>query len=405
MQTCLELIPDDVERVFVAYSGGLDSSVLLYLLVSKPRSFRIIPWHFNHGLQELAADMEKFCIEQARNYELEIRVDKLDLENADSNIEAEARQQRYRLLEQHCRTGDVVLTAHHLDDQAETFLLNALRGSGSAGLRGIARQRRLGEALLLRPLLGISRNQLEQYAAANDIAWVNDPSNKSDRFDRNYMRNQVLPLVQKRWPRFQSSLSTCCELQSETQQLLDEIAQQDYLQMRNPVSSGFSTLDVAGLLKLSPGRCKNLLRYWITNAGLSMIPHARLQELMNQLHAQADALPEIAMPEYVIRLYDQRLFLVPEDSVRQHSGVFEFDLNPDIEIIQYELVFTRQAVFEQIGMTDQGQSLSLRFRDQGQPDEDRHRLKRLFQKHRVPPWERNAVAQVYLDGKLSGILP
>ena len=404
MQTCLELIPDDVERVFVAYSGGLDSSVLLHLLVSKPRSFQIIPWHFNHGLQKPAARMEKFCIQQAEQYGLEIRVNKLALENIDSNIEAEARQQRYRLLEQHSRTGDVVLTAHHLDDQAETFLLNALRGSGSAGLRGIARQRRLGDALLLRPLLDYSRSQLEQYAVANDIAWVNDPSNQSDRFDRNYLRNQVLPLVQKRWPRFQSSLATSCELQSETQQLLDEIAEQDYRQLRTVASSGFATLDVTGLLRLSAGRCKNLLRYWVAIAGLSTIPHARLQELMNQLHAQADSLPEIAMPEYVIRLYDQRLFLVPDDSVRQHRGVFEFGLKSNIEITDFELILTRQAVFERIGMNDQGQSLCLRFRDEGQPDADRHRLKRLFQKHRVPPWERNAVAQVYLDGELSGLL-
>ena len=405
MQTCLELIPDEVERVFIAYSGGLDSSVLLHLLVSNPRNFRIIPWHFNHGLQELAADMEKFCIEQARTYSLDIRVDKLDLENIDSNIEAEARRQRYRLLLQHSGTGDVVLTAHHLDDQAETFLLNALRGSGSAGLRGIARQRPLGEAQLLRPLLGFSRGQLEQYAAANNIAWINDPSNQSDRFDRNYLRNQVLPLVKKRWPRFQASLATSCELQSETQELLDEIAEQDYQQIRNPVSSGFATLDVAGLLKFSPGRCKNLLRHWVASVGLSTIPHARLQELLNQLHAQPDSLPEIAMPEYVIRLYDQRLFLVLNNSIRQYKGVFAFGLNPDIEIARYGLSFKRQAVFEQIEMTDQGQSLSLRFRDQGQPDDDRHRLKRLFQKHRVPPWERSAVAQVYLDGKLSGLLP
>ena len=91
MQTCLELIPDDVERVFVAYSGGLDSSVLLHLLVSKPRSFQIIPWHFNHGLQKPAARMEKFCIQQAEQYGLEIRINKLALENIDSNIEAEAR--------------------------------------------------------------------------------------------------------------------------------------------------------------------------------------------------------------------------------------------------------------------------------------------------------------------------
>ena len=278
MQSCLDLIPDDVNRVFVAFSGGLDSSVLLHLLVSKTRNFEIIPWHFNHGLLYIAPRMEAFCIDRASRYGLEIRVDQLDLRNIDSNIEAEARHQRYLLFAEHTRAGDCIVTAHHADDQAETFLLNALRGSGSAGLRGIARQRLLGDALLLRPLLNFSRKQLEQYAAQQEIAWFNDPSNQSDRFDRNYLRNQVIPAVRERWPHFQDALSSASELQSEIQDLLDEIAALDYAELKAANSEGIATLDLPGLLQLSPGRRKNLVRYWIVEAGLPKIPQAPLQE-------------------------------------------------------------------------------------------------------------------------------
>ena len=103
MQSCLDLIPDDVNRVFVAFSGGLDSSVLLHLLVSKTRNYEIIPWHFNHGLLDIAPRMEAFCSDQASHYGLEIRVDQLDLKNIDSNIEAEARHQRYLMFAGHTR--------------------------------------------------------------------------------------------------------------------------------------------------------------------------------------------------------------------------------------------------------------------------------------------------------------
>ena len=404
MQSCLDLIPDHVNRVFVAFSGGLDSSVLLHLLVSESRDFRIIPWHFNHGLLDVAPRMEAFCIEQAQGYDLEIRIDPLDLNNIDSNIEAEARRQRYDLFRQHTGAGDCIVTAHHADDQAETFLLNALRGSGSAGLRGIARQRMLGDALLLRPLLQFSREQLEEYAAQHEIPWFNDPSNQTNRFDRNYLRNQVIPVIRTRWPHFQDALSTASELQSETQELLDEIAGLDFTALKAPASGGFATLDVAGLLQLSPARRKNLVRYWIADAGLPTLPQARLQELMKQLHAKPGTMPEVAMPDYTIRLYDQRLFLVREDTTRCANGEFEFELKPDIQIEQLGLQLERREIFEQLDLADKGQALTLRFRDKGQQNSDRHRLKRLFQKHRVPPWERSAIAQVYLDGKLAGLL-
>ena len=276
MQSCLESIPDDIRRVFVAYSGGLDSSVLLHLLLSSEREYEVRPWHINHGLVENASQMEQFCIQQAQAYGLEIRVDRLDLTNVDSNIEAVARQQRYRLFEENTQAGDCILTAHHADDQAETFLMNALRGSGVAGLRGIARQRRLGSTLLLRPLLEFSREQLEDYANRHELAWFNDPSNQNPRFDRNYLRREIIPLIRQRWPGYQDALATSSEIQSETQALLDEIGSQDYQDLHIPDPGKTDRLDINGMLQLSLPRRKNLVRYWITQAGLPNPPFTRL---------------------------------------------------------------------------------------------------------------------------------
>jgi tRNA(Ile)-lysidine synthetase-like protein len=125
---------------------------------------------------------------------------------------------------------------------------------------------------------------------------------------------------------------------------------------------------------------------------------------MNQLNARADALPEIAMSEYSVRLYDQRLFLVESSKLQNYHGSFEFALNPEIEIEQFGIRLTRHAIFTQLKIEDHDQVLTLKFRNDGQQNKDRHRLKRLFQKHRVPPWQRSTVAQVFLDGQLEGLL-
>lgn len=403
MQTCLDIIPGDVGRVFVAYSGGLDSSVLLHLATRAER-FEVVPWHVNHGLLEVAEQMQQFCVDEARRLGLEPRVDRLELGGLERNIEAEARRRRYRLFEQATVAGDCILTAHHADDQAETFLLNALRGSGSAGLRGIARRRRLGPALLLRPLLDYSRDQLEAYAREHEIRWFNDPSNRDLRFDRNYLRNQVTPLLKSRWPHFQSALATASDLQGETQTLLDEIAAADFDELRRAPSGGIPTLDVPGLLRLSAGRRKNLVRYWVAQRALAAVPNARLEELMRQLRAEPDSVPEISLPGYAIRLYDQRLFIVRDAPARCAEGQYDFGLDAEIEIAELDLKLCRRQVFERLGIDDAEQQLSLRFRVDGEANDDRRRLKRLFQQHRVPPWQRERVAQVYLDGRLEGLL-
>ncbi len=404
MHSCLELIPDDVERIYLAYSGGLDSSVLLHLLVSSQHRNKLVAWHINHGLLDAATSMEIFCSEQARHYDLELRIDRIEPGEIESNIEATARKHRYALFAAAIGSSDCVVTAHHADDQAETFLLNALRGSGSAGLRGIAKRRALGAGQLLRPLHGFSRQRLEAYAAQHELTWFNDSSNKDNRFDRNYLRNEVIPTIRTRWPHFREALATTSQLQAETQQILDEVAQQDYQALTSLDSRTDPTLDLIGLLQLSAGRARNLLRYWVARAGLAAIPGARLHEVMKQLHAKADAIPKIAMLGYSIRLYDQRLFLVRDDALHDCQGIFEFGLRQTIDIDGFDLHWCRDALFKRLQLDDQQQQVTLRYRSSGEQSSDRHRLKRLFQTHRIPPWERQSTAQVYLDGKLVGLL-
>jgi hypothetical protein len=170
-------------------------------------------------------------------------------------------------------------------------------------------------------------------------------------------------------------------------------------------------------LQLSDERARNLLRYWVASAGLGTVPGARLREVMSQLHAKSGSMPQIAMPEYSIRSYDQRLFLVRNDARHACQGVFEFGLNEDISIDEFDVKLCRADLFRLLQIDDQAQRVTLRYSgpDQkrgqrpAQPSDpqtaDRHRLKRLYQKHRIPPWIRPSTAQVYLDDKLVGLLP
>ena len=405
MLTCQKNLPANARRIYVAFSGGLDSSVLLHCLLAECPEDDIVVWHVNHGLQEAAPKMEDFCRQRADQLGVELRIDRLDMREVDRNVEAEARRRRYELFASVLEPGDLLLTAHHADDQAETFLLNALRGSGSAGLRGIAAQRELGSGQLIRPLLEYSRDELEAYAAQHEIAWCNDPSNAGLRFDRNFLRRQVMPVLKTRWPQLLRSFSTACELQVETRQILDEVADLDLAACTEHDGDHGVIIDIDRLLTLTPARRKNLVRHWIAAAGLASPPQSRLATLLQQLHARPDASPRIDLPGYSIRVYDRRLFLVADDSAEPVGDRFDFGLAPDIAVSALALDTTREAILARLGVEDDRQPLSIRLRNRGSRNADRHRLKRLFQQDRVPPWRRDSVPQVYLGDRLVGILP
>ncbi|MEM7561943.1 MAG: tRNA lysidine(34) synthetase TilS [Pseudomonadota bacterium] len=401
IQSCLEQLPEDCKKIYLAFSGGLDSCVLLHLLITADLRAEVIPWHINHNLVENASEMEAFCRQLTEQLGLDLKVDHLDNTTMLSNTEAQARKLRYQCFETKIASGDCLLTAHHADDQAETFLLNALRGSGVAGLRGIAKSIEFGKGLLMRPLLEINREALEEYARNQGLDWFEDPSNLDMGFDRNYLRKQVIPAFKTRWPNFENAFLRVADIQSEAQELLDDLAEIDFQEIKSIPSQTFDTLALKPFLLLSQVRQKNLIRYWILHAGFKSLPNARLHELLKQLRSKQDSIPEIRMDNYSIRRYDRRLFLVPlaiEEVIE--SGNAETD-DANVEI---ENFWGRQVIFEKIGIPDKNQAISLKFRNRNSPHEEQHRMKRLFQKYKIPPWQRDRIPLVYLDGKLEGIL-
>ncbi len=400
----LQQIPAEASRLVVAYSGGLDSSVLLHLVSKHCRPRPVLAWHINHGLQPAADDMEDFCRDLTKALDIPLRVDRLQLDRDSGNLEARARKARYQLFEEQAEAGDCILTAHHQADQAETVLLNLFRGSGTRGLRGIAEHRSLGSTPLVRPLLGISKQQLTDYAREHGLQWFDDPSNTELDFNRNYLRQQIMPAVVERWPMAEQKIADGARWQVESQDLLDELAAMDLFACEVRSEWG-AALSSDKLLQLSAARARNLLRYWLNQRGVELPALGRLDTLLTQLTGE-NSTAEITMPGYRLRSFDQRLFLLLEkDMPGSCKGYFEFRQQERVNLPGLQTPMSRQQVFKQLGINDRQQTLGVGFRETVADHlVSRHHLKNFFQSRRVPPWVRSSLPLVFIDEELSGYL-
>jgi tRNA(Ile)-lysidine synthase len=285
------LVPDypDVSLV-VALSGGLDSTALLAALASaeRPRSVKIRALHVDHGLRPGSTQWASHCRALARRLRVPLKVLTTKVERAKGeSLEAAARAARYRLLAGALDAGEVLLTAHHSDDQLETVLLQLFRGSGLPGLAGMPALAPFAKGWLARPLLSRSRPELEAWVRAQGLSWVEDDSNVDEKLDRNYLRRRILPLVRERWPGAASSVARSARHAADARVLLDTMARADVER-----ASYGESLSVRTLRALPPNRRRNALRFWITRAGYLAPDTRRLEEIAGPLlAARADANP------------------------------------------------------------------------------------------------------------------
>ncbi|MDY6981815.1 MAG: tRNA lysidine(34) synthetase TilS [Pseudomonadota bacterium] len=254
--------------IVVAFSGGLDSTVLLHLLhaahalgaIAAP--LRAV--HVNHALQSDADRWEAHCRAVCEQLHVEFRgVRSPVVQVPGTSLEESARDTRHSVFTETLSEGEVLALAQHRDDQVETVLFRLLRGSGAAGLAGMPRSRPCGAGMLVRPLLEVTRAELLEYARAHALTWVDDGSNADRRFDRNFLRNAVLPLLYERWPGLGSAVTRSAALSAEAAALCDELAVND---LRSVVGSNPRQLELAPLQQLSAARQRNVLRHWLQTA-------------------------------------------------------------------------------------------------------------------------------------------
>lgn len=397
-----------VSRFVLAYSGGMDSSVLLHAMQGLGLPMHAV--HVNHHLQPECGQWQQHCHAVCQACGVAFTAVDAPVEKApQQSLEESARTARYRRLFEQVGPEDALVSAHHQDDLAETLLLQLLRGGGPAGLAAMGMERMHEGRKHLRPLLGFSRTQLKDYARHHALAWIEDPSNDSLQFDRNYLRLEVMPRLAQRWPGAVQTLSRAAGLQAEAMQCLQALAELD---VQAATTGHAHILDIGPLQRLDAVRLKNALRGWIRAQGLQVPGRKMLEHIVQDL-----VYPEVsdtaAMQRWAngeVRRYRDRLYLLNPGLRHDPGQVLRWRIDRPLVIRSLNRVLHRSdlqhfGVVVPRGVTE----LTVQFRTGGErlrPAGQKHHrtLKNLFQEGDIPPWERERIPLLYHEGKLISVL-
>ncbi|MEJ2142608.1 MAG: tRNA lysidine(34) synthetase TilS [Gammaproteobacteria bacterium] len=401
----------------VAFSGGQDSHVLLHLLAGlrqQQPGLNISAIHIHHGLQEQADNWATHCKKVGGELNTDVQVIHVTV-NKEGSLEAAAREARYQAFKQIIKPGEGLLLAHHLDDQAETLLLQLFRGAGVAGLSAMPVVTTFAEGWLLRPLLDVPRKLIKKYADTHHLCWIDDPTNLDTSFDRNYLRHRVLPLLSQRWPSLTNTLSRAASHQAEAAALLDVMAEQDYQQCKGSHQK-FTTLSVSSLKKLGAERQRNLLRYWLRQVCHLPLPDTRhmLRIQSEVLTASSDATPLVEWQGIELRRYRNELYAKDgsrEQGYREaYMNQYPWDLLepfflPDGSMLLPELTSGIGMKASLMGKAN----IRVGFRKGGEQcrpvgRRHHHSLKKLMQEWGVPPWMRERVPLIFVGDEIAQVV-
>lgn len=405
--------------LFVAFSGGLDSTVLLHL-IAKVNQVLTVPHkitavHINHQLSEYADNWEEHCKSVAEGLGVTFLSETVKVQTDGKGIEAAARDARYRVFERYVKCDDVLLVAHHANDQAETFMLRLMRGAGVLGLAAMREERSLSDkpdsGVLWRPLLSFSKEDLEDYAKEYDLSWVEDDSNVSLDFDRNFLRHEPIPALLSRWPQALKQFSTASSHLSEAQHLLNELAVLDLQNLDERGERYGYSIDYKLCAALGTSRIKNLLRYWCEQKGFSTPSNDQLLQIESQFFSTSAQLSSaiVSWGNCECRQFNGRFYMMP--SLKKFTA-------PDTDVpfskgddaisaslgLAGQLAVNISVLPEDISVQD----LSVRWRKGGErctPIGRAHSqtVKKLLQEYQLETWLRDRVPLVYYKDELVAV--
>src|SRR5258708_3799551 len=409
----LEAHPVRAKRVAIGLSGGMDSVVLLDLFhrLHASRELSLSAIHVNHQISPHAGEWEAFCRSLCERRAIALTVRRVQVTPDGSGVEVAARRVRYRAYAS--IDADFVALAHHLDDQAETLLLQLLRGAGPKGLAGMPVVRAQESAMdgkassprILRPLLDLRRKDIEAYAKSRRLEWVEDDSNTDSRYDRNYLRNELLVQLDARFPGYRETLARAARNLADYALLAEELARIDAQSLDR------SAISAERLRQLSDARALNLLRQLFADRESLMPPRTRLEEALRQCReAGRDAEIQVTFGDAVLRCYRDRVELVenspdmPSNWQSRWDGHHELVLPDGLGVLRSRAVVGEGIAsrhFEIRAATVRGRSGGERM----QPGENRPRraLKSLLQEHAIPPWERSRMPLVFFGEQLAWV--
>jgi tRNA(Ile)-lysidine synthase len=391
------------EKLVIGFSGGLDSTVLLHALASHPSLHaKLLVVHINHGISSNALSWQQHCEQFCQNLRVNFISEAVQFDR-DANIEEGARVARYAVFSALLTEKDCLVLGHHQDDQAETVLLQLLRGAGVDGLAAMAELGVLGKGVIARPCLNISRLQLEQYATSQQLSWIEDESNQDICYSRNYLRQKILPLFTDKWPGAVGNLARTALHCQQAKSNLDALALHDCPEL----SFASDSLHITPLLQLDFARIVNVLRAWLKKRHIQAPSTALLHRMIDELiFARIDAIPQVNWEEVVVRRYQQHLYLDKKNTTRlPNYSVWEEFPSPLIFGVDGFCVTAEPA--QQGLVVPPKAEIAIRFRQGGETflmHGQTKQLKKLFQEWQIPPWQRERTPLLYINDELAAVV-
>jgi len=397
----------------VAYSGGLDSHVLLHALsaLRANHHFSLSAIHIDHDLQPASAEWGQHCVRICIALDVPYEVRRVRVEGVEEEgMEAAARRVRYAALAIALAPGGILLTAHHGDDQAETVLLQLLRGTGVTGLAAMPTQAVLGVGRIVRPLLGFSRAALHAYAQQHGLAWIEDPTNQALHLRRSFLRTEILPRLATHWPVHASMLARTASHAAEAMELLDEMAVTDLAACRHAVPHSPQALSINALKALSAAHQRNLLRYWLRRQGLLAPATSQLEAVLMQVQtAPRSQQARVCWPGAEVWRYRDQLVAMRAQQEPDPALDVGWDLRAPLDLPGIGRLLAVPARSQGLSCARlHGKSLHVRLRSGGEtlmlPGRDHHHaLKKLLQAEGVPPWLRARLPLFYVGHELAAV--
>ncbi len=401
-------LENERQSFYIAYSGGVDSHVLLHCCASIAQlKHKLTAVYVHHGLQAEAEAWVGHCKKTAKELGVEFLSLRVNAQAAPGESPEEAaRNARYAALKSLINVGDALLLAQHREDQLETVLLQLFRGCGLSGLSGMPESQAFGAGVMLRPLLNTSKQAICNYADMHQLSWVEDPSNQSNDYDRNFLRNAVIPLLKQRWPAIDKTVSRSARHCADAQLLVEDVAEELFSAVFNPADQ---TLCISRLTEHQLHPQQLIIRHWFRHLGLKMPAQALVERILNEVVAASEHRdPVLSVQGYSIRRYRDKLHCLKaaEREARQDrvwpSG------QASIKISQDRILSCVPSSKGMLREQWQAAKVEVRFRRGGEKirlpgRQGHHSLKNLFQEAGIPPWVRDAVPLIYLDDTLAAV--
>lgn len=396
--------------VCIAYSGGVDSHVLLHLLATTrhPQLPAVRALHIDHGLNPASTKWAEHCQQVAEKLDISVETIRVTVENIDElGLEAAARQARYHAFRYDLAEDEVLLTAQHQQDQAETLMLQLLRGAGPTGLSGMWPEVSLDGLTIVRPFLNISKDDILHYASLHQLDWIDDPSNADLTLNRNFLRHQIWPVLSARWPAVSKTLSRSAEHCREAVTLMRELAELD---AQSVCPEDTKQLSLPALLTLPEARQRNLLRYVIETTGLSLPSTVILQRILDEVCTAAeDRTPEVRWPGAEVRRYREQLYISPSQEETLDLGEQAISGTGDIRLADGRMLKWQLSSGQGLKQHVLNGPLLLKFRQGGerirlQGHAQHKSLKQLFQEWDIPPWQRQQIPLLFVEQELVAVV-